>query len=560
MTPKRRNRLAWILGGLAVVAGLLLLLPRHADAPEAEVAYLADGRKLIFQGATFGKEHTNQLSRTRSRLLDLLGKLPGSLLVHRKLLPNLNAHTFSRDHRITLSEPKLVLWFITPPGPQAYPTPPLREPPRFATPPRAPRSGQPSHPLLLRWKTLAPDGTSHGGTCFNGVPTSAYDDLHPICIDSYPRRLSEFTVQLFQPCPPDTNGVDAVWIGDFRVQNPHPSQEPVWTAEPLPARRESGGVICVLDRFQHPPLTPDAAGAETPGTQGTPGNTTGTPPEISHFAVHVNAGGLNRGVWKGLVFPIRDDHQRAEASLTIQDQNPTKGTWGLRLFALSDPTGNLSYPCSVAWKTLESGMQRLTFSTLPLWSDDPAWKIRLQLTRSGIPPAHRILVLKGLPFPRNDGTNNAVLQTNALGFDLIIRSLGPGMPGLTPNPSLNLQHPSFLLEFSRPDDDPGNKLGPMLQLLEVLDDTGRSMPSTELAPDEQIDVRHWRLSFHAREFHAREYRAGTTPTTIQSVDVTLGFPEERTFEFLVPSTSPGPAVSSGNVGDASGGPSPGRTN
>jgi hypothetical protein len=557
MTPKRRKRLAWVLGGLTVVAGLLLLLPRHADAPEGEVAYLADGRKLVFQGATFGKEHTNHLSRTRSRLLDLLGRLPPKLLVHRKLLPNLNAHTYARDYRITLSEPKLVLWFTTPPGDQSYPAPPPRASPPLATPPQAPRSGQPVHPFFLRWKIVSPDGTAHGGTCFHGVPGSSFDGLYPICIDSYPRRLSEFTVQLFQPCSPDTNGVDAVWIGDFHVRNPHPSRESVWTAEPLLARRESGGVTCVLDRFHYPPTPPETTGGGRPGTQALTTTLLGLmQPEVCTFTDRLNIlGGAGWNSMHGLVYPLRDDHQRTVASFTIEDSNPERGTWELRLFALSDPTGNLSYPCSVAWEQLGPGLQRLTCSTLPLWADDPAWKIRLQLTRSGIPPIQRVLALKNLPLPGVAGTNLVVLQTNTLGFDLTLRALGAGLPGLTPNPALNLEHPSFLLEFQSPGDDPGNKLGPMLQLLEVLDDTGRPMPSIELVPDQHLDVRHWRLSFRAPEF-----RAGAALTTIQSVDLTLGFPEEQTFEFLVPSTSPRPTVSSGNVGDARGGPSQGRTN
>jgi hypothetical protein len=534
MTPKRRKRLAWVLGGLTVVAGLLLLLPRHADAPEAEVAYLADGRKLVFQGATFGKEHTNHLSRLRHRLLRILDKVPLNQLISRRIAPNLNPHTFSRDHRITLSEPKLVLWFITPPGPQAYPTPPLREPPPLATPPRAPRSGQPSHPSLLRWKIVAPDGTAHGGTTFHGVPGSSMEDLYSICIDSYPRRLPEFTVQLFQPCEPDTNGVDAVWIGEFRIQNPHPSQEPVWTAEPLPARRENGGVTCVLEGFHLPQLASDKAGVGNPGIQADPAVLrAATPPEIFNIEERLTFGGSGVDLMQGLLFPLRDDHQRVGASFTLQDLSSKKGTWDLRGFTLSDPTSNLSYPCSVAWETLEPGRQRLTCSTLPLWSDDPAWKIRLQLARSGIPPADRILRLKDLPFPKVSDTNQLVLQTNTLGFDLTIRAFGAGLPGLTPNPALNLDHPSFLLEFRRPEDDPGNKLGPMLQLLQVLDVTGRPMPSTELVPDQHLDVRHWRLSFRAREF-----RADAAPTSIRSVDLTFGFPEERTFEFLVPSAPP----------------------
>lgn len=556
MSPSGRKRLGWILGGLTVVAGLLLwLLPRHADAPEGEVAYLADGRKLVFQGATFGKEHTNHLSRTRSRLLDLLAKLPGSLLVHRKLLPNLNPHTFSRHHSITLSEPKLVLWFLAAPGDQSYPAPPPRKPPPLATPPRAPRSGHPSHPWMLRWKIVAPDGTAHGGSTFRSVPGGSLEDLHPICIDSYPRRLSEFTVQLFQPCSPDTNGVDAVWIGDFRVQNPHPSRESVWTAEPLPARHESGGVVCVLERFQHPPLTPDTAGARIPGTQANAANIPSTPPEISLFGEQIDGRIRGHGVSSGLIFPLRDVHRRAEASFTVQDLNSKGGTWDLRGFMLFDPTGNLSYPCSVAWETTGTGLQRLTCSTLPLWSDDPAWKIRLQLARSGIPPADRVLVLNNLPFPKVMHTNHVVLQTNALGFDLTLRAVGAGFPGNHPSLPLHMHQPCFLLEFRRPEADSGNKLSPMLQLLQVLDDTGRPIPSTELAPDQHIDVRNWQLSFRAPEF-----RAGAAPTTIQSVDLTLGFPEERTFEFLVPSTSPRPTVSSGIVGDARGGPSPGRTN
>ena len=84
---------------------------------------------------------------------------------------------------------------------------------------------------------------------------------------------------------------------------------------------------------------------------------------------------------------------------------------------------------------------------------------------------------------------------------------------------------------------------PMLQLLEVRDETGRILKDLRLFPDRLSDARVWRL-----EFAGPSYPDETVPTTVRSLDLTLAFPEERTFEFLVssdPKAAPNQAASRG---------------
>lgn len=527
-----RAQSAWI--SVTAIAVLLLLAYRwYHRSEEKNVAVLGDGRKLVLEGVTFGLEHSNTLTR-ESRLHALFSRLPDVHLFGYRLLPTQTYRPQFEDCRISLSEPKAVLWFVAPPTDRSYPPPGKDDRRIVANPPRAPRSHFGAATMGLRWQIVASDGTSHGSTSFRGVPGGSFYNLFPLCLDSYPRRLPEFTVRLFEPTRQPNSDTDVVLIGEFVVRNPNPYRGPEWQPDPLPARREDKGVICVLESFRNP------RGLDTvrdDPTHSVPPGTRGSRPRVAIREMHSVAshriflGGTGSDGHADTPFPQRDDHRRATATFTVVDRSPAATPWELRDLTLRDPTGNVSYPCAVDRREIDSRTTQFVCTTIPLWSDDPAWKIRIRLSRSGIPPSHRILTLKGIPFPGVPETSSVILQTNFLGLPLSLRAVGGVPPPAATNPPFTSVSPSLLFEFfPSPIQAPGTP-GPMVDLLDLRDDAGAVIDSTRFQVDRLYDVRNWRL-----EFYGQSLGQAKAPINPASLDVKLGFPEELAFEFLVPST------------------------
>ena len=85
-------------------------------------------------------------------------------------------------------------------------------------------------------------------------------------------------------------------------------------------------------------------------------------------------------------------------------------------------------------------------------------------------------------------------------------------------------------EFDRHADDGHSAPSPMLHLVDVRDEAGKPMLQTSLHPDTLVNPENWCLDFLADEFRGASNRTG-----VKFIDLTLGFMEQRRFEFFVKS-------------------------
>ncbi|MGE4182390.1 MAG: hypothetical protein AB7J34_21395 [Limisphaerales bacterium] len=201
-----------------------------------------------------------------------------------------------------------------------------------------------------------------------------------------------------------------------------------------------------------------------------------------------------------------------------------------------DPSRNVSYPLTANWDHRGAGAYRLKCRSIPLWSDERAWKVWLSLVRAGTPPQNRRLTLPGIPFPggtnAQPGASQPFLRTNFLGqelavhvLDVITSTSGDPSPSLVADPS-----PSLLVGFVQEANASLRAMRCTVELLEVRDDQGRIVPAWSFAPDFVSDGLLWRLRFE------RPNPTGTNqPAGPRSIHLTLAFPEERNFEYTVAS-------------------------
>ncbi len=505
-----RKKGAWTFLLLFAVASAIGFL--HAGRRQTAAGkkiLLANGNELTLYAVTFGCDHTVKHGALSARMLE---RVPGNWLPKWKWI---------RDHQTptqighaVFSEPHLVLWFVSFPSSNSASDPTLARKFPSPTPPRVPRHASTHANNFLRWKIIAPDGSEHGGTLYHSVGKTSYPTLFPMFIDSYPRRLAEFTVQLFEPTASGAPGPDAVLIGEFRIRTPKPGRIPAWTPEPLPARKEDRGVECVLNSF-----TVSEDSSDLPAI---PPLTVET---YQHFVRHY--GGYGGGSSGGNSFRLRDDTRSAFATFDVLEKG---SQWEVRQFRLTDPTGNTSFATSVEWQLHEDGRRQLTCGTIPLWPDDPAWKIQLDLVRSGNPPSNRIVRLLRIPFPPVPGSRQIVAETNILGHRMRVHAVGMADQSTFSRRLLVRPVPSLEFEFDRHADDGHSAPSPMLHLVDVKDEAGKPMLQTSLHPDTLVSPEKWCLDFLADEFRGMSNR-----TPVKFIDLTLGFMEQRRFEFFVKS-------------------------
>ena len=226
----------------------------------------------------------------------------------------------------------------------------------------------------------------------------------------------------------------------------------------------------------------------------------------------------------GSSFVFRNARRRVRATFTVSGPADNREGWEVRRFELTDPTGNVSYAASILWRMSASGERQLVCETLPLWPDDPAWRIRLDLVRAPPYPSNRVLRLLPIAFPSKEVDDAIVLRTDFLGRIMTVHARLATIPPM-PNESSAFVSLGASLRFKLDgvgDDSPaaGNQ-DPMLRLIEVRDSVGSRMEDVTLYPDILAPPAPWRLEFRRQP--------------VGVLEVTLAAPEERLFEFLVDS-------------------------
>lgn len=515
-----------LLSGVLAVGWTWDNLPFAGGQPAVgKSVVLSDGRKLTLEGVTFGRDHRMERGKLAVRLIHELppGWMPQS--------PWLNAMDSGTETGIArFSEPHMVLWFRVPPSSQSAASPVVPELRPTGKPPRVAKAlGPTAATKFLRWRVLAPDGTGHGGTLNRSVGSGSMERLLPVAIDSYPRRQRRFIVQLFEPTDSGAVGEDAVMIGEFVVRNPNPSVSPEWQAETLPVRKESGGVTCVLDSFRVVEDAVEDSERETAAQIDRRERLIRPDSLAVRFCQSLVTFRGNHGSMVasgGGSFAFRDGTRQAIASFTVHDVENPRREWEVRQMLLVDPARNASYPRFWQWGPAQDGTRSLVCRTIPLWSDDAAWKLQLSLVDLGARAVGRLVRLDRIPFPGVGGARATTIETNVFGWRMKVHWVGETN---VQSSQRTFREPSVLFEF-----DPTAALSPlaspMVELVEVHDDSGRALASTPFDPDVLTDLRRWYLRFQDPAF-----RLDAGPITVRWVDVVLAFPEERHFEFVVPS-------------------------
>lgn len=330
-----------MLVALALGTGLGLLFSGSNRQPAiGEKAVLADGRELTLCAVTFGCEHTAVCGRPVARFL---ARLPDKWVYRWRRIAALPTGT--ETGRAVFTASHLGLWFVRPGSSIAI-----------------------ADPGFLRWKITSGNGAEHGGA-IGSVGSSSMASLFSVFIDSYPRRLSQFTVQLVQSIEGKRGEPETKVVGRFLIRNPSRSRAPLWTAEPLPVHRKGVGVACTV--FS---VVPNDGHGTT--------NRVLPLPVKRYCSTTYHFGGHGGGASvTSPPYAFRDDARCALATFEFSGTDAVGAQWEVQQFRLTDPAGNTSFADSIEWQTTEKGHHILTCRTIPLWPDDPAWRIQLDLVR-----------------------------------------------------------------------------------------------------------------------------------------------------------------------------------
>jgi hypothetical protein len=360
----RRKLIIFI--GVLVFAGIAAVICHLPAKPRAGPWKLADGSELSLAGVTHGKTNT---MRYGNPMADFL--YPILTPAWRKRFNSKVAVGPSM-----LSSNTVVLWFWIKGGS-------LNPPPATPAPMPVPIFRGQSHYAIT---TVDENGmesslSSGGAWAWN----SGSNLLECWTLHEYPRRSQEIKVRIYNK--PQQNWL-AEKIADFVIPNPLATNYPVWEGKPAPVTVETNGLSVTLTKFE-----------------------TGRNAE-------------NNYGWM-------QSKMVTDAELTVSDPLiPLE--WGVRSVTAKSATGegrhsmfvNKMGPVFAAldpdakWLTAKNTSHfRLQFPGT-CWSQEPAWKIVVELERLTNFPPEEIWTIKDVRIPVWDGLNELNLKTNIDGCEI----------------------------------------------------------------------------------------------------------------------------------------------
>lgn len=188
-----------------------------------------------------------------------------------------------------------------------------------------------------------PAGTACGNSSSRNVTGQRGDDVLAFTFNTSPRREGKLVLRAQE----SYGGGQEMSDGQFLIANPSASKTfQKWTAEPMPNKKSDGDLAVTLTKL--------AAGAALPYTR--------------------NQDNPDDAMNKGMLIAYR-----------IERNGRPVTTWSPASMEITDATGNrtvASYGVNganqVKWKDNEG---TLTFAN-SLWPDEPAWRLRLQMTQN----------------------------------------------------------------------------------------------------------------------------------------------------------------------------------
>ena len=163
------------------------------------------------------------------------------------------------------------------------------------------------------------------------------DEMVGIPLDAFPRRQGKFYLRIQEWN--QKNGQQTVKNG-FVISNPAHGHFPAWYPASMPNTQEDGDLLVTLDRLE---FGAKMSYARNPKTQNDP---------------------MNKAVL---------------AAFQIQQNGKTATNWQPAQVVTSDATGNRTIGwCNSHWENDEE----VTLYQYGLWPDEPAWKLRVEMSRT----------------------------------------------------------------------------------------------------------------------------------------------------------------------------------
>jgi hypothetical protein len=246
---------------------------------------------------------------------------------------------------------------------------------------------------------------SRGSDGFN--PTNTY--FHSLEMQAFPLVPRHGKTIGLRFLSDQKDGKGETVIAEFRIPNPNPGPFPRWTPEPLPDVTRAGSVVATLTGF-----------------------TTGLSRAHPGQAASDNEATITR------------------LGLRLEEPGQSNCSWKPHGIQVSDATGNLWMPDSPASSAEGPAGDAyvMTFSGT-LWPGEPAWKLRIELSRTNGFAPEELWTASALPVPAED-TNSPVAPSSILRSSLL-QANQPSAGGTNSPPvfSTNINGCSIRLNLAR---------------------------------------------------------------------------------------------------------------
>ncbi len=332
------------------------------------------------------------------------------------------------------------------------------------------RNGQ-SAIAIDRIQVADDDGSTFDGMFAASTAGSPGDQMRAWRLYAFPRRSRRLTLRFFYSTP------DSTWVtaAEMVIPNPAPGPYPSWSPDSIPAVRTNGDLVVTLTAFEAGAPQQDIPAFKTSSWNGLPGT---------------------------------------RATFAIRQTGKAVAPWQVRWLQLSDPTGNRWRPGDFLCRVEPGPEPRLVASMLgALWASEPAWKLRVELSRTNDFATNELLTLPNISVPEL-GEVVPLNQSHEINGVAIDVSLLAGTDAELPQPYKWYRHEgemNFALSVKEEVDDK------RLDLVRVQDDRGRPVP---------FDEAYW-----ARDFTNRVFGLMPAPDA-RSLSFTLAVHPSRFVEFL----------------------------
>jgi RNA polymerase sigma factor (sigma-70 family) len=287
---------------------------------------------------------------------------------------------------------------------------------------------------------------------------------------SFPRRGSHLTLRFFYP------DRDGRWVSAaaMNVPNPAPGPHGQWVPHALPIAQTNGDLVVTLVEFE-------AGGAQRQQKE-----------KVSRL-------------WKRL--------PGTHCAFTLHQAGKEVAPWAALSLQVSDATGNQwKQNDFVSWPGDETEPRLHTSMVGALWASEPAWDLRVELSRTNDFQPEELLTLSNIPVPQPE-ESLALQDTHFVnGLDLEVAAIAGAKAELT-QPHQRFRNEGKMNLALTMHGERGHK---RISLVSVQDDQGRPVPF-EGRPS-TYERREWVFGFQSRP-------------DARSLSFTLAVHESRFVEF-----------------------------